>query len=87
MADRAPMTTLNQNEMLSFYKALRDLSTEIKKPANEWWFKLTPGTVCLFDNWRILHGRATYTGSRCLVGCYVSRTHFTSVARNFNLIE
>lgn len=82
------MTTLSHpSDMLKYYKALRDLTTEIKKPANEWWIKLTPGTVCIFDNWRVLHGRALYTGRRRLVGCYVSRTHFTSVARNFNLIE
>lgn len=73
--------------MLSFYKALRELTAEIKSAENEWWFKLAPGTVCIFNNWRVLHGRSTYSGRRRIVGCYISHTHFMSVARNFNLIE
>lgn len=73
--------------MPTFYKALKDLTAEIRRPDNEWWFKLTPGTVCIFNNWRILHGRASYIGRRRLVGAYVSHTHFMSVARNFGIVE
>jgi trimethyllysine dioxygenase len=35
----------------------------------------------LFDNWRVLHGRAAYTGHRHLCGAYVNREDFESRRR------
>lgn len=85
--DRSVMRTLPQTEMLQFYKDLRLLTAEIQTSANEWWFKLKPGTVVMFNNWRLLHGRAAYTGRRKMAGCYVSRTEFLSVARTMAIID
>lgn len=73
--------------MRQFYTDLQLLSAEIESTANEWWFKLNPGTVVIFDNWRVLHGRAAYTGRRKITGCYVARTEFESVARTMGLIN
>lgn len=73
--------------MQQFYQDFRLLATEIQNPLNEWWFKLQPGTVVMFDNWRLLHGRAAYTGRRVMTGCYVSRTEFLSVARKMGVIN
>lgn len=87
MNDRAPFNTLPQNEVLEFYKNYRLFAEKVVAPANEWKFKLTPGTVCIFDNWRILHGRTAYTGKRQVVGCYVARNEFLSVARTMELIS
>jgi trimethyllysine dioxygenase len=42
---------------------------------------LTPGDVLLFDNWRVLHGRMAYTGSRVFEGCYHNREDFESRLR------
>lgn len=85
--DRSPMNTLPQSQMRQFYADLQNLSTEIESPANQWWFKLSPGTVMIFDNWRVLHGRSAYTGRRQMTGCYVARTEFQSVARTLGLIK
>lgn len=87
LIDRALMPAMAPDKMLEFYEDLRTLSAEIQSPANEWWFKLRPGTVVIFDNWRLLHGRSAYTGRRQLCGCYVSRTEFQSVARTMGLIQ
>lgn len=81
------MTAMSPAETHQFYSDLRQLTAEIQAPSNEWWFKLQPGTVMIFDNWRLLHGRAAYTGRRQLVGCYVSRTEFQSVARTMGVIR
>lgn len=81
------MNTLPQSQMHQFYTDLRCLAEDIQSPDNEWWFKLNPGTVVIFDNWRLLHGRAAYTGRRQIAGCYVSRTEFQSVARTMGIIN
>lgn len=85
--DRSVMNTLPQTEMLQFYKDLRLLTAEIQTSSNEWWFKLKPGTVVIFNNWRLMHGRAAYSGQRKMTGCYVSRTEFLSVARTMGIID
>lgn len=87
MNDRAPLKTLPHDQIMQFYSDLRLLAGEIQNPDNEWWFKLKPGTVMIFDNWRILHGRALYTGKRVMSGCYVSRTEFLSTARTMGIID
>ncbi|XP_055318268.1 trimethyllysine dioxygenase, mitochondrial-like [Sitodiplosis mosellana] len=87
MNDRAPFNDILQDEMLKFYKHYRALAIEIQRGENEWHFKLEPGTVCIFDNWRILHGRTEYTGRRQMVGCYVSRSEFHSVARRYAILS
>lgn len=33
-------------------------------------FKLTPGTILIFNNWRLLHGRTAFTGLRKMCGSY-----------------
>lgn len=87
MNDRAIFNDIPQEEMLTFYKHYRALAIEIQRNENEWRFKLEPGTVCIFDNWRLLHGRTEYTGRRQMVGCYVDRNEFLSVARRYNMIS
>lgn len=81
------MRSIPMTEMGQFYKDLQLLAGNIQSPQNEWWFKLEPGTVVFFDNWRVLHGRSSYTGKRQMAGGYVSRTEFLSVARTMNLIS
>lgn len=87
MNDRAPLKTLPHDQIMQYYSDLRLLAGEIQNQENEWWFKLKPGTVMIFDNWRILHGRAQYTGKRVMTGCYVSRTEFLSTARTMGIID
>lgn len=85
--DRATMKTIPQTQMPQFYADYKGLVREINDPANAWEFRLTPGTVMIFNNWRLLHGRQAYTGKRVMTGCYVARTDFQSVARTLGIIS
>lgn len=87
MNDRATLNTIDQSEVKRFYQSYQAYAREALSPATEWHFKLNPGTVCIFDNWRLLHGRSAYTGKRHVVGSYVARDEFLSVARNLKLIN
>jgi trimethyllysine dioxygenase len=85
--DRAPMNTLPLHEIRQFYNDLRVLAGEFENPENRVVFKLKPGTVMIFDNWRLLHGRMAYIGKRTMTGCYVLRTEFLSALRNAKIID
>lgn len=85
--DRAPFDTIDQQQMPEFYKSFRELLHLTRNPENVYECKLNPGTVVIFDNWRIFHGRKAYTGQRTMTGCYVQRTDFHSKARILGLIE
>ncbi|XP_050076179.1 uncharacterized protein LOC126563576 [Anopheles maculipalpis] len=85
--DRAPLRTLAPKEVPQFYADYRKLAVEVHREEAQWKFQLTPGTVLIFDNWRILHGRMAYSGKRVMTGCYVARTEFQSVARVLNMID
>lgn len=87
MNDRAVFNNIPQQEMMKFYTHYKALAAEIQRDDNEWRFKLEPGTICIFDNWRLLHGRTEYSGHRQMVGCYVARSEFMSVARQHGLVE
>ncbi|XP_063700953.1 trimethyllysine dioxygenase, mitochondrial [Culicoides brevitarsis] len=85
--DRAVLDTIPLEKMQQFYKDMHLLGGLIQSKENEWWFKLNPGTVFIFDNWRVLHGRQQYTGKRVMSGSYVLRTEFLSAARVAGVIE
>lgn len=73
----------------------------LSDPKNQYWFQLTPGkllskcnlraafsislTRIVFDNWRVLHGRAAFTGKRRMCGGYINRDDFISKYRQTNM--
>ncbi|KAI4462095.1 gamma-butyrobetaine hydroxylase-related [Holotrichia oblita] len=83
--DRAYLNTIPFDSIMDYYKAYIKLGEEIKKPSNEYWLQLEPGTVLFLDNWRILHGRGEYSGNRMLTGCYVTRRDWTCAANREGL--
>lgn len=85
--DRAPFKTVPSGKIRQFYSDLKVLSREFENIENRIVFKLQPGTVMIFDNWRVLHGRLTYSGKRTMTGCYVARTEFQSALRVNGFIE
>ncbi|CAO1309539.1 unnamed protein product [Diamesa hyperborea] len=85
--DRAPFNTVAIRDIRQFYSDLKCLTREMEDPLNQHYYKLTPGTVMIFDNWRILHGRQKYTGKRTMTGCYVERTEFQSALRSNGIID
>ncbi|XP_068204238.1 trimethyllysine dioxygenase, mitochondrial [Palaemon carinicauda] len=79
--DRAPLTSIPVERMQEFYLHMRNLGKIVRNPKNEYWLKLQPGTLLLIDNWRVMHGRNKYVGSRIMGGCYLDNDGFTSKAR------
>ncbi|KAM6970003.1 trimethyllysine dioxygenase, mitochondrial [Aplochiton taeniatus] len=83
--DRAVINTIPHDVVHQWYGAHRELTTELKRPENELWVKLEPGMVLFIDNWRVLHGRESFTGLRTLCGCYLTRDDVLSKARSMGL--
>ncbi|CAL4068948.1 unnamed protein product [Meganyctiphanes norvegica] len=79
--DRAPFSSVPLDQVNETYIHIRNLSSIVRKKSNEYWLKLQPGTVLLIDNWRVMHGRASYSGPRIMGGCYLANDSFTSKAR------
>jgi trimethyllysine dioxygenase len=78
--DRAPFRLPN-TEMRAFYGALKAFEALANDERLQWRHPLRPGEVLLFDNWRVLHGRAAYRGERRLCGTYLNREDFDSRLR------
>jgi trimethyllysine dioxygenase len=79
-ADRAPFL-LPTDEMEQFYAALRAFEALANDHRLQWRRVNPPGEAMLFDNWRVLHGRTSYTGHRHLCGAYINHEDFESRLR------
>jgi trimethyllysine dioxygenase len=78
--DRAPFV-LPPAEHRSFYRALTRFARLCAEPALQYRRRLLPGTVLLFDNWRLLHARDAYVGYRRLAGAYLNKEDVESRLR------
>ena len=56
------------DEVEEFYDAIRAWNEILKRSDSELKQPLKPGRALIFDNWRVLHGRAAFTGVRRLCG-------------------
>ena len=79
-ADRAPFL-LPADEMVAFYDAIRAFDRLSNEHRLQWRQQLEPGEAMLFDNWRVMHGRASYSGGRKLCGAYLNHEDFESKIR------
>jgi len=78
--DRAPFR-LDNDLMSEFYEAYKVFHNLANDKSRQFEFMLEPGTVLTFDNWRLLHARASLTGYRQLCGGYHNREDFESRLR------
>lgn len=78
--DRAPFR-LPEPQMSEFYRAYGELHRRIVDRSGWFTVRLEPGDALVFDNWRCLHGRLEYTGTRVFEGCYHNREDFESKLR------
>ncbi len=78
--DRAPFL-LPPDEMERWYDAYTRLHAEVNDRRHWLTVGLEPGQVLVNDNWRILHGRMGYTGTRVFEGCYHNREDLESRLR------
>ena len=78
--DRAPFL-LPAPEMRTFYDAYKAFHDVLDDTSRWLEVPLRAGMGLVFDNWRILHGRRAYTGTREFCGCYHNREDFESALR------
>ena len=78
--DRAPFR-LDNDLMSQFYEAYKIFHNLANDKNRQFEFMLEPGMVLTFDNWRMLHARASLTGYRQLCGGYHNREDFESRLR------
>ncbi len=78
--DRSPFVLPldRQNDWYEAYAALHRLITD----RDRWWARrLEPGDALIVDNWRCLHGRLGFTGTRVFEGCYLNHEDLESALR------
>ena len=76
---------LPNDETNKFYKANRTFDKLANNRDLQWRQILKPGQLLIFDNWRILHGRGEFKGTRKMSGCYINREDFESSCRMHNI--
>ncbi|PSS00796.1 hypothetical protein BD289DRAFT_423336 [Coniella lustricola] len=74
----------SSRHLLEWYQAARKFDEILKRPKSQYWFQLKPGSVLIFDNYRVLHGRSAFTGQRRICGAYINHDDFVSRWRNTN---
>lgn len=78
--DRAPFRP--QPEVTeAFYAALRRFHALLSDEVYHLRLQLRPGLAVLFDNWRVLHARTSFTGHRHMAGFYLNREDLESRLR------
>jgi trimethyllysine dioxygenase len=78
--DRAPfILPVEQHRRL--YRALARFAALCAQPGLQYRRRLLPGSVLVFDNWRLLHAREAYVGYRRLAGAYLNREDVESRLR------
>ncbi|AMD20018.1 HCL133Wp [Eremothecium sinecaudum] len=80
-SDRAPQIVSRDFTVPQIYEALFRFNSLINDPKNSVTFQLSPGTILVFDNWRVLHARTAFTGRRRLCGSYLTRDDFIARLR------
>ncbi|MBI2253045.1 MAG: trimethyllysine dioxygenase [Proteobacteria bacterium] len=78
--DRAPFA-LEPVRMALFQQAYAMFATLANDRSLQYRRRLLPGSVVLFDNWRLLHARDAYTGYRRLAGAYLNKEDVESRLR------
>jgi trimethyllysine dioxygenase len=82
--DRAPIF-LPDAELKAFYQAYGAFARLAGEPRLQYRRRLEPGSLVLFDNWRLLHARDAYQGYRRLSGAYLNKEDVESRLRVLRL--
>lgn len=62
----------------AWYDAAAKWEEAVRSADAEYWVQLRPGTMVVIDNWRVMHGRSTFTGERRMCGAYVGHDDWHS---------
>lgn len=82
--DRAPFA-LEPARMAKFQEAYALFATLANDRSLQYRRRLAPGSLVLFDNWRLLHARDAYSGYRRLAGAYLNKEDVESRLRVLRL--
>ncbi|KAL7418553.1 hypothetical protein Q5752_007011 [Cryptotrichosporon argae] len=66
------------DDVRAWYDAAKQYQDLLQNEDAEYWVQLTPGTVVVIDNWRVMHGRSEFTGQRRMCGAYVGADDWKS---------
>jgi len=70
--------TVPVESAVEWYDAARKFHALLSSPEMQIQMKLRPGTLLIFNNWRVLHGRTAFSGDRRVCGAYINRDDFQS---------
>lgn len=88
MYDRSSRPPFCETEKInSYYRALKKYADLTQSSANQLMMQLSPGTIIMIDNWRVLHGRTEFFGKRVVNGCYLDNDEFNHASRKHGVIE
>lgn len=86
-ADRGVVPHDKPETAEKWYAAAKAFNDILKSEEMEYWYQLQPGTIVIFDNWRVLHGRSEFKGTRRICGGYINRDDFISRWKTSNFLE
>lgn len=69
---------LADDQMQQLYEGIALIDGLFNDSQYQWRHQLQAGEAIVFDNWRLLHGRSAFEGSRKMAGAYVNREDFIS---------
>ena len=75
-SDRLPFAC-PPDQMASFYRAYGLLLGLLNDPVNRVTLQLRPDQLLASDNWRVLHARESFSGTRRLMGAYLERDTYS----------
>lgn len=84
--DRSSRKCFSKYDQGTFYSSLKRFKDIVNEENMQWKLQLTPGTILFINNWRVLHGRTAFKGTRVLAGCYMGMNALLSKARILKLI-
>lgn len=84
--DRAPFL-LDEPRLGPWYDAYAALHDLVNDTASWWTIRLEPGDALVVDNWRCLHGRLAFTGTRVFHGGYLNHEDFESRLRVLDALD
>lgn len=84
--DRGVVPLVGEQGMtaIKWYNAARSWKRILDQQDMQYWAQLKPGRPLIFDNWRVLHGRSAFTGTRRICGGYLNHDDYISRWRNTN---
>lgn len=62
----------------TLYNALKSFMQTTKDESLQYRFRLEPGRLLTFNNYRVMHARTAFTGKRALGGCYLNGEDWVS---------